>query len=353
MDSSLNGVPRILGVADEARPRAQRDFATLLHDLSQEPRVQRLAQGPYETDFELALRVRERSVAAATQEIDAARAAGRLQDLSGAQAVPLLRFEPLLVCRRGIWHVADRLPCQDAAACARDERSIVISLCDGASTAALAHYGSGLLARAAAELAKRRADAHEGSLASPEFVGGLHADLYLTQHEIAGQLGLPPTLAHEMILAATLQVLVVRPKDSLVLALGDGSLLVGERCYDISRTIRRELSQDSSSRPPLLSYLLASDADGLRIDPERPDAAAMQKLLEELVGEAQSLPIVTEMPSSQVLDAGSIGLETDGGRVRSRAANTRILQELIRGGSERDWLRTLALIDAGTDETGV
>ncbi len=341
-----------MGLADEARPRPSRGFVDLLGDLAREPLVRRYSQGGYETDFELALRVRERSRAAAAEQVAIAEAAGRLQDMGSGEAMALMRFDPLLVCRRGIWHVSEKLPCQDSAACARDERSIALALCDGASTAPLAHYGSGLLARAAAEFAKRRADAHDGPLCSVDFLGGLHADLYLIQHFIAGQLGLPPSLAHELILAATVQLLIVRPKDSLVLALGDGSLIAGERCYDISRTLSRELSQDSSTRPPLLSYLLASDADGLSIDPARPDAAAMQQLLEELIAESQSLPLVSMMPTTQVVEAGCLGLETDGGRVRKRAANTQILQSLVRASDEADWLHVLALVDAATDETG-
>lgn len=352
MDPSFSGVPKILGLADEARPRPQLDYAGLLSALAHEPLVRRYAQTPYETEFEMALRVRERSLAAAAVLQGEASAAGRVHPVEQSEAISLARFRPLLVCRRGIWHVSDDLPCQDAAACCRDERSLVLALCDGASTAPLAHYGAGLLARAAAELAKRRADALRGPLACAEFLGGLHADLYLVQHQIAGQLGLLPTDAHDLLLAATIQLLVVRPRDSLVLALGDGSLLVGDRCYDLPRTLGREISIHASNRPPLLSYLIASDADGLHVDPQRPDAEALRAMLGELTSEAQGLPLVSQMPTTQLADARRIGLETDGGRVRKRAANARILQELTLQAEEGEFLRTLALVDAATDESG-
>lgn len=118
---------------------------------------------------------------------------------------------------------------QDVFAIHRDEKSIIACLCDGVSGSKFSRDGailvSQFLSRRTAELLDRSPDGRKNDYAGPidpKFMGQLHAELQWNMLNWAHRLGISVHEAGRHVFTTTIQLLIITPKETAILAIGDG-----------------------------------------------------------------------------------------------------------------------------------
>ncbi len=249
---------------------------------------------------------------AATNEIINAEQRGVLQRAPAYQvAVNLDSFEVRSVLLRSYSHWLKGQPCQDAifdsGISAAGNR--VIAICDGVSSVPLAHYGAQFLAQASANLALQlieRPDAPKtnlGSILVPSFSADLQLLLAKAQIELCETLHIHPIDAGRLFNSATLQLLVLTPSETFILAASDGYVDVGAGAKEISRLSNRRLQADNS--PPLLALALEEAAIKQLVRNGLPQYGIPPNEL-PFYNEGRTLKIVAYLPTAKLLDRSTV-----------------------------------------------
>ncbi|RIL12287.1 MAG: hypothetical protein DCC75_00750, partial [Proteobacteria bacterium] len=173
----------------------------------------------------------ERSLARAKQQLEDAMADGRVpRDISVEElsAINLgdLAVSSLLVT--GQQHAEARNACQDCIEATRSERCIVLLLADGASKTSedapsLSQFGARAQCLLGAKTVLEAMETHRGTIASPQLHSEIYQRLYDGCFGIAKDTGLHPSDAG-IFLLTTLQILIITPKETVLLALSDGAV---------------------------------------------------------------------------------------------------------------------------------
>jgi len=216
----------------------------------------------------------------------------------------------------GMAHYREGLPCQDAWAIDRDPEgeAICAVVADGVSSVKLSHFGSELLAGAAAriagELVRDTSGAwrENGSIMNAAFLRELHTRTLGVYLDLCERTALHPVEASERFLCTTLHLVVMTPAETAILALADGVTGWGDSYTKIEDDTARV--KPGANVPPLIDPLLVDTA--LQQDPVWAGAlAAMTEVEHNLIREAASFHVVKYGPTAEVLPK-SVELATDG-----------------------------------------
>lgn len=257
------------------------------------------------------------SVRCANESILRARCLGIIPSSIGTirVGVDLNRIEFQTFRLRGLDHHEHQQPCQDIVLCQRSPQSIIAVVSDGAGAVPLSHLGANLLAQESIRILSELLDStdlkQKRTILDPYLMGALHARLLNFMHEINQELEINDFDAYCLFWAATLQILIITPKETLVLALGDGYLKWQGHYTQIEKRIGRSEELCGLNYPPLLASQLALNDPDAR---GRSDTQA--RLREELFNESRAFSVVAYGATKQILSK-EIVLATDGLRFAS------------------------------------
>lgn len=306
----------------EATTRQTRDF--LIATLNRHPHIQSLQEKhlyaqTLPLDEEL-LTARSRDYA--SYALRRAVRLGILNDKQKNTAEPV-NIEELahrMLLLRGQDHYLTGTECQDEIVVWRDDQSFIAVVCDGAGAFELSHFGSRLISREALRVFKTALEDElsknimGGSFLNRNFLTTVHRQMYLGMHELVCELGMSPGNAYKTFLATTLQVMIVTPKETAVLALGDGFLSWKGQLECLSDRTQRPARLRRANHPPLLICGLAFDAGA---KPIRKSDAEIKVALHT---EAMCFDIVAYAPTSELLVDG-IEMSSDGLRFCDEVTN--------------------------------
>lgn len=250
----------------------------------------------------------------------ALRRAERLGILNKSRKLPstklsLSRIQDTKLVIKGQGHFCSASECQDAVVSAKDQKSYVAVVADGAGAFELSHFGSQLLANEALQITQRLINEQEGfgGLLHENFLGELYKRLYLRFHHLIKYIGVHPGTAYKTFLASTVQILIITPEESMVLSLGDGYLQWQDRLESIEEKTERSSRLVDFNHPPLFICSLAFDAGAA------PIRSCDEQIRVALHEEAKSFDIIAYGPSAEVLK-NPLLLSTDGIRFSAALA---------------------------------
>lgn len=257
----------------------------------------------------------ERSVHYAAQAILRAQNAGILRKERGRPRIRVdiskLQYKAVLI--RGQDHYINHTECQDAIAIHHDTQCFVAVTCDGAGGLPGTHVGARLLANEALTVAKElladptQAYFVNGSFLNEGFLGELHKRMYVATHRFANETGMEAGEAYRSFLSATVQILLMTPFETAIVALGDGFVTWNGERFSIEDRVGRPEQLREANHPPLLSCGVAFDAGS---EPMREGDAVIKEALQE---EARSFYVVAYGPTAEIILDGA-ELATDGVR---------------------------------------
>lgn len=267
----------------------------------------------------------DRAIAAAEDEI---RRVGGAMELGSKPLVEGGDLDALVVNAgmiRGQHHALLGVPCQDFVGVTRTPDIIVAAQADGVGSVPCSHFGSELMSlwsqKTALELIRTPRDVG----ISVELLASLHDRLYERMDDLARATCLSPKAAHALFLAATLKLLIMTQRHTLIVGLDDGILSIGESVYRIEDLVPRNLLHERRKSPPLLSHCFKEDphigvwtrriAEWAKVRGEQgfsPSPAEMAVRYEmALHGEALSLKVIHFGPTLLCADQGLL-LGSDG-----------------------------------------
>jgi len=171
---------------------------------------------------------------------------------------------------------------------------------DGVSQAPFSHYGARrllqLLAEGLPEVIARCA--RKGSLLSPRLLSTVYQEVYEGCERVCRESHLHPFEAWRLLLPFTFKLLIVTPKESLVIALDDGYLFWNNHGCPVEERAPRRFELDENI-PPLLARPFVYDSISLRASKKLGESEA------RLAEEAYAFQIVAYGPSSSILEQGT------------------------------------------------
>ncbi len=257
------------------------------------------------------------SVKNANDSIIHARALGIIPNGNAAisDSVDLNRIEFQTLKLKGLDHYEHGQPCQDVVVCKRSPQSIIAVVSDGAGAVPLSHLGANLLAQESIKVLSGLLDGMDlrskKSILDPYMLGALHARLLNFIHEINQELEINDFDAYRLFWAATLQLLIITPRETVVLALGDGFIKWQGQYKSIEERMDRSAELRGLNYPPLLASQLA-----LRDLLQKQESTPQLRLQKELFKESKAFSIIAYGPTMQALNTEII-LASDGIRFAS------------------------------------
>lgn len=257
------------------------------------------------------------SYTAALQEFARAKRCGTVPGQPGARGVELPHgVEWFALSVPGLWHYEKGTPSQDACVVEADRSAGVVCgvVADGVSQAPLAQYGArilgGALARVALDLLADTTGRFRvnGSFMNVGFLGELHHRTTRAYLDLCAATNFHPEVAQEHFLPTTLQLLIVTPEESAIVALADGVYRWGDRSGTIAAAVERPPSP--GNYPPLLERHIFDEARRQRArDPRRLEPLSRAEQM--YVDEARAFKIVAYGSTGEVVPKG-VEMGSDG-----------------------------------------
>ncbi len=202
---------------------------------------------PFQYTQESAEEIRATSVLEAQNEIERAKGDSRISEHYSA-TLPCLDLREFEIDGFVATNYANRNP-KDAVAYERESNFIIGTVCDGVSRANNSEFGakiiSSLMTGKIAELLRGDFQSvvdpnSTDSVLTKEFLGRVHAELNIAFLKYTVRLGLNPEDSALNVFSTTLSVLIVTPRETVILAIGDGNYTLNNRHAEIKDLIHRD-----------------------------------------------------------------------------------------------------------------
>lgn len=221
------------------------------------------------------------------------------------QRVKLDELHIQVIRVRGQHHALQGLPCQDAVVAIQTPKVIIATVCDGVGSVPLSHYGAEIAAREVTLIVQQAISLGVESLLNSGFLASLYLQVHDRLSRISEEVGLHPTQGVELFLSTTIQIAIITPEESIVLALGDGYVTWEGVTRSIETMIGRPKPAGIALPPPLIGTAIWHHAGGRA---PKEDAPEWNRFLRK---EAQGFYVVAFGSSRSVLQHG-LELATDG-----------------------------------------
>jgi Protein phosphatase 2C len=226
--------------------------------------------------------------------------------------------ETMVVKVRGYSHYLSGLPYQDSHAVRYDPetRTHCIVIADGVSDVPLSHHAADIISDAVAQIAtdlvadSSGAYRENGSLMNAKFLRELHSRTAGVYLDLCEETRYHPEEAAERFMATTIQVAVVTPSESLIVALSDGIVSFVQSYQAVSAVTERV--NPGGNTPPLLERVIIAEA-ARQQEQRSPESGSEYREGPRLVREAESFHVVAYGESTRAVP-NVIEMATDGGQ---------------------------------------
>lgn len=202
--------------------------------------------------------------------IEHARNTGYLISGDFDRKVDLENLEIMAFRAKGFKSYLRQCPMQDALAVSIHGNSCCGAIADGVSGDDPTDIGAKFLSSRAADIGAELADNYKGLLFDKEFLDSYFLAIFQELKNFAHRAGFDFTTAASEILESTLLITIVRPNDSIVLSVGDGSLYLGEQSLNVLDAAKGSALLKAWNCPPRLSEVLIGYASpSTRIHPSK------------------------------------------------------------------------------------
>ncbi|MCO6430455.1 MAG: protein phosphatase 2C domain-containing protein [Deltaproteobacteria bacterium] len=158
----------------------------------------------------------------------------------------------------GFYHLLGNRPCQDAITISRSNKAVIVAMCDGVSGCPYSELGANFLSQKAISEAERAISqlAAGDTMLKPWFAGSIHHSIVKELFEVCERLNVHPQDGASLFFGSTLQMLIITPRERMVLSLSDGYMKEGGKLTSFVKHLPKPLVPVDESHAPSISYLL-------------------------------------------------------------------------------------------------